>query len=119
MNQTDVNVLRSATFQDRSVHTRSVSDKDTGRPFRSANLQEIFLNNCRKNQDVVEVILVTDSAQCGTIIGFDSQSLILDIGKTQSLIYKSSIAKIEPASQVKYIFNEELMKEYKRSTHQF
>lgn len=119
MNPIGAKVVRSTSYQDRSLLAQSVSDKDNGRPFRSANLQEIFLNNCRKNLDVVEVVLVNGSSQCGTIIGFDSQSLILDDGKTQSLIYKSSVAKIEPTSQVRYIFNEELMKEYKRSTHQF
>ena len=80
--------------------------KETGRVFKSANLQEIFLNNCRKNENVVHVELIQGEKRTGKIIGFDSQSVILASKDTQLLIYKSSIAVVIPEKPVQYIFNE-------------
>ena len=76
------------------------------RMFKNANLQEIFLNNCRKNENVVHIEFVRGEKRTGKIIGFDSQSVILSSMDTQFLIYKSAIAAVIPDKPVQYIFNE-------------
>lgn len=85
------------------------SDPFTGenrRMFKNANLQEIFLNNCRKNENLVHIELIQGDKRTGKIIGFDSQSVILSGMETQFLIYKSAIAAVIPDKPVQYIFNE-------------
>jgi host factor-I protein len=80
-------------------------ERDIGRS-KTANLQEIFLNNCRKNENQVHVELVTGERRDGKIVGFDSQSIILATMDTQLLIYKSSVSVVIPETPVQYIFNE-------------
>jgi host factor-I protein len=79
---------------------------DNRRMFKNANLQEIFLNNCRKNENTVHIELIRGEKRTGKIIGFDSQSVILSSMETQFLIYKSAIAAVIPDKPVQYIFNE-------------
>lgn len=76
------------------------------RMFKNANLQEIFLNNCRKNENTVHIELLKGEKRTGKIVGFDSQSVILSSMETQFLIYKSAIAAVIPDKPVQYIFNE-------------
>lgn len=85
---------------------------DNRRTFKNANLQEIFLNNCRKNENLVHVELVKGEKRTGKIVGFDSQSVILSCMETQFLIYKSAIATVIPDKPVQYIFNELHKHEY-------
>jgi len=82
------------------------------RMFKNANLQEIFLNNCRKNENLVHVELIQGDKRTGKIVGFDSQSVILSSMETQYLIYKSAIAAVIPDKPVQYIFNELHKHEY-------
>ncbi len=74
--------------------------------FKSANLQEIFLNNCRKNENRIRVELLRGESRTGRIVGFDSQSVILADELSQYLIYKSAISCVIPEEPVQYIFNE-------------
>lgn len=82
--------------------------------FKPTNLQEIYLNNCRKNENVVNVRLLSGKSVTGTIVGFDTHSIIVNDEGAQKLVYKASISNIEPEEAVEYIFNEALMKDYKR-----
>lgn len=84
-------------------------------PFKSANLQEIFLNNCRKNENIVRIELLKGDAKEGKIIGFDTQSVILSNEQTQCIIYKSAITAVIPTESVQYIFNEIYKKDYTHS----
>lgn len=92
--------------------SRDTMQNDAKNPFKGANLQEIFLNNCRKNENNVRIELLKGDAKEGRIIGFDSQSVILSDAHTQYLIYKSAITAVIPAESVQYIFNEINKKEY-------
>ena len=92
--------------------------KDSGHSFKSANLQEIFLNNCRKNENTVSIELIHGARRIGRIIGFDSQSVILSGDNTQLLIYKSAISAVVPEIPVQYIFNEIHKKEYFETINQ-
>lgn len=84
----------------------SPGQKEAFRSFKNANLQEIFLNNCRKNNNIVTIHLVAGERRRGVIVGFDNQSIILDADNTQNLIYKSSITSVVPEEEVQYIFGE-------------
>ena len=105
------NALRKATgiFEETTKNTYGGIEPFTGdnrRLFKNANLQEIFLNNCRKNENIVHIELVRGEKRTGKIIGFDSQSVILSSMENQFLIYKSAIAAVIPDKPVQYIFNE-------------
>ncbi len=96
-------------FEDNAKNNYGSIDSFTGdsrRIFKNANLQEIFLNNCRKNENIVHIELIRGEKRTGKIIGFDSQSVILSSMETQFLIYKSAIATVIPDKPVQYIFNE-------------
>ncbi len=88
-----------------SGHTQD-NPKESSRSFKNANLQEIFLNNCRKNENVVNIELLAGERRRGIIIGFDSQSIILSDNNSQSLIFKNAIASVAPLEEVQYIFSE-------------
>lgn len=112
------NVVRTRTaFLDNgpkgSVYSGSVQDysKEPSRSFKNANLQEIFLNNCRKNENIVIIELLAGERRRGIIIGFDSQSIILSDNKSQNLIFKNAIASVAPEDEVQYIFSEVQKKE--------
>ncbi len=97
----------------RSSYGRSSEgSRDPRGSFKAANLQEIFLNNCRKNEDSVCVELVHGERRVCKIIGFDSQSVILAGENTQYLVFKSAIAAITPEQPVQYIFNEIRKRDY-------
>jgi len=90
----------------RTGNTRDPIIPESKSSFKSANLQEIFLNNCRKNENRVRVELLRGETRTGRIVGFDSQSVILADDHTQYLIYKSAISSVIPEEPVQYIFNE-------------
>ena len=73
---------------------------------RDMKLQDVFLNHCRREKISVTMQLLDQSVKKGQIIGFDSQSIILDEDGRQHLIYKSAVVAVNPQQQVNYIFNE-------------
>jgi len=73
---------------------------------RDMKLQDVFLNHCRREKIQVTVQLMDQSIKNGYIIGFDSQSIIMEEEGRQHLIYKSAIVAVNPQQQVNYIFNE-------------
>jgi host factor-I protein len=86
--------------------------KEAFRAFKNANLQEIFLNNCRKNNNIVTIYLLAGERRRGVIVGFDNQSIILDADNTQNLIYKSAITAVIPEEEVQYIFGEGVKRDF-------
>lgn len=63
------------------------------------NLQDMFLNQIRKEKIVVTVHLINGRIVQGTIKGFDSFSLFLK-SEHQELIYKHAIVSIVPQKEV-------------------
>lgn len=62
------------------------------------NLQDMFLNQLRKQNAGVTIFLVSGVQLKGTVSAFDSFTLILDTpGKGHQLIYKHAISSIVPA----------------------
>ncbi|HNR62585.1 MAG TPA: RNA chaperone Hfq [Thermotogota bacterium] len=65
------------------------------------NLQDRFLNHLRLHKVEAKVFLVNGFQIRGEIRSFDSFTILLEDGKTQSLIYKHAISTITPSSYVK------------------
>ena len=65
---------------------------------KTINLQDVFLNQCRKDRIMVTIILTNGFQFKGMVRGFDSYVAICD-GK-QQLVYKHAISTIIPARPV-------------------
>ncbi|MBC7764976.1 MAG: RNA chaperone Hfq [Hyphomonadaceae bacterium] len=71
---------------------------------RSAiNLQDVFLNQVRKEHTGVVIYLTNGFQLKGVVKGFDSFTVVLDSEGKQQLVYKHAISTIIPAKAV--IFN--------------
>ena len=79
---------------------------------RDMKLQDVFLNHCRREKTQVSVQHLDGNSKKGYIIGFDSQSIILEEDGRQHLLYKSAIVAVNPLCQVNYIFNESSRSEF-------
>lgn len=73
---------------------------------RKMNLQDVFLNHCRREKVDLMIQLLDQSIKTGEIVGFDDQSIILESDGRQYLIYKNAIVAVNPQEEVNYIFNE-------------
>lgn len=67
---------------------------------KSANLQDTFLNNLRKNQSFVTVFLLNGFQLKGTIKSYDNFTVLLEAEGKQNLIYKHAISTFAPAKNV-------------------
>lgn len=65
------------------------------------NLQETFLNEIRKDRQLVTVFLMNGFQMKGTVTGFDSFVVILLTDGRQQMIYKHAISTIVPGHPVK------------------
>ncbi len=64
------------------------------------NIQDLFLNACRKKRLTVTVFLTSGVKLQGTITSFDNFSLLLRRDAQAQLVYKHSIATIVPSSPI-------------------
>jgi len=58
------------------------------------NLQDSFLNQVRKDNAEIKMILLDGTTLVGTVRGFDSFTVIVASGGSQHLVYKHAIAHI-------------------------
>jgi host factor-I protein len=73
-----------------------------------ANLQDLFLNQVRKDHTAVTIYLIGGVQLKGLIRGFDPFTILLDSpGKPTQMVYKHAVASIVPAKQVKITLQEE------------
>lgn len=70
------------------------------------NLQDIFLNNARKNKIQLTIHLLNGFQLKGIVKGFDNFTVILDCDNKQMLIYKHSISTITPVKPILFADNE-------------
>lgn len=54
-------------------------------------LQDIILNQVRRDKSIISIKLINSDIISGTIRGFDSETIIVDTDKSQIMIYKSNI----------------------------
>ena len=67
---------------------------------KSINLQDVFLNQARKEKIAVTIFLTNGYQFKGTVRGFDSYVVILDVDGKQQLVYKHAISTIVPAAYI-------------------
>ena len=70
------------------------------------NLQDIFLNNARKNKIQVIIHLLNGFQLKGFVKGFDNFTVVLNCDDKQMLIYKHSISTITPIKPILFTENE-------------
>lgn len=66
------------------------------------NLQDVFLNQARKNRIGVTIHLVNGFQLKGYVKGFDNFTIILDNDGKQVMIYKHAVSTITPMKPVLY-----------------
>ncbi|MCM1528424.1 MAG: RNA chaperone Hfq [Alistipes sp.] len=67
---------------------------------KTINLQDVFLNQCRKEKIMVTIILTNGFQFKGMVRGFDSYVTIFDCDGKQQVVYKHAISTIIPARPV-------------------
>lgn len=73
---------------------------------QQSNIQDIFLNNARKNKIQLTIHLLNGFQLKGFVKGFDNFTVILDCDNKQMLIYKHSISTITPIEPILFSDNE-------------
>ena len=63
---------------------------------KNMNLQDVFLNQARKDKTFVTFYLTNGFQFKGIVKGFDNYTVILDTDGKQNLIYKHAISTITP-----------------------
>ena len=63
---------------------------------KTQNLQDLFLNQLRKDKSVVTMFLMNVFQLHGIVRGFDGFTVILDSDGKQQLIYKHAISTVVP-----------------------
>ncbi len=66
------------------------------------NLQDIFLNQVRKDNVTITVFLMNGFQMKGQVRGFDNYTIVLDSEGKQQLIYKHAISTIIPGKPVSF-----------------
>lgn len=75
-------------------------------PSKSINLQDVFLNQVRK-ENVGVIIHLTNGFQLrGNVKGFDNFTVILDSAGKQMMVYKHAISTITPMQPLKNAFQD-------------
>lgn len=72
------------------------------------NLQDVFLNQVRKEYIAVTVYLTNGFQLKGLVKGFDNFTVVLETDGRQQLIYKHAISTITPLKAVNLIFSDGL-----------
>jgi host factor-I protein len=69
---------------------------------KNINLQDVFLNQARKEKLPLTMFLMNGFQLRGIVTGFDSFTVVLDTEGKQQLIYKHAISTIIPAKSVAF-----------------
>lgn len=72
------------------------------------NLQDIFLNQVRKDREEINITMCDGSKVSGRVKGFDNFTLVLEDVEKQHLIYKHAISYITPTHGTPISFTEQL-----------
>ncbi len=68
----------------------------------NVNLQDVFLNQVRKDNVSITIFLMNGFQLRGNVKGFDNYTIVLDSEGKQQLIYKHAISTIIPAKPVNF-----------------
>ena len=72
-----------------------------------ASLQDLFLNQIRKEKVSVSIYLTNGFLHRGIVKGFDNYAIMLENDGKQFLVYKHAVATITPARPVKTMLGTE------------
>ena len=67
---------------------------------KAQNLQDLFLNQTRKERQPVTLFLMNGFQMRGIVRGFDSFTVVLESDGKQQLIYKHAISTLVPTKPV-------------------
>ncbi len=67
---------------------------------KGMNLQDVFLNQARKEKVPVTIFLVNGFQFKGLVHGFDSYIVILECDGKQNVVYKHAISTIVPSRTI-------------------
>ena len=63
---------------------------------KNQNLQDLFLNQARRERSVITMFLMNGFQLHGVVRGFDNVTVVLDSDGKQQLIYKHAISTVVP-----------------------
>jgi host factor-I protein len=69
---------------------------------KNINLQDVFLNQARKEKLPLTMFLMNGFQLRGIVTGFDSFTVVLDSDGKQQLIYKHAISTIIPSKPIAF-----------------
>ncbi len=69
----------------------------------SVNLQDVFLNQVRKDKTEITVFLVNGFQIRGTVRGFDNYTIVMDVDSRQQVIYKHAVSTMIPQTPVNFV----------------
>ena len=82
------------------------------------NLQDLFLNNARKERIPVTIYLMNGVQEKGYVKGFDSYIVLLEgENKQQNLIYKHAVSTIIPGKYINFNNSNNNSQGYNRETN--
>ena len=67
---------------------------------KALNLQDIFLNQARKEKMPVTIFLTNGFQFRGVVQGFDNFTIVLDSDGKQNLVYKHAVSTIVPSRPI-------------------
>jgi host factor-I protein len=69
---------------------------------KNINLQDLFLNQARRNKLPLTMFLMNGFQLRGIVTGFDNFTVVLDTEGKQQLIYKHAISTIIPTHAINF-----------------
>lgn len=70
------------------------------------NLQDLFLNQVRKNKTCVTIFLINGVQVRGKVIGFDRFTIVVQMGEKQQVFMKHAVSTIQPVTPVSLVREE-------------
>ncbi len=67
------------------------------------SLQDVFLNQVRKDKTYITIFLVSGFQIRGLVTGFDNYTVVMDCEGKQELVYKHAISTIIPSHPVNFV----------------
>ena len=93
--------MTDATHYNRGGRQQDRSEKkELAEMQKTQNLQDIFLNQARRDKSVVTMFLMNGFQLHGIVRGYDSFTVILDSDGKQQLIYKHAISTVVPPKPI-------------------
>ena len=67
------------------------------------NLQDVFLNQARKDRIMITIFLISGYQIRGVVKGFDNYTIIMDSDGKQQMIYKHAISTMIPSREINFM----------------